>query len=110
MDEVVAKASDTVIRGFDNQPAIDVASLTDYDQMKDISAEILRGEKARKVRNIKAYLMAALFNAGSTMGSYYKAEVNHDMPQFAGRQSASKIKRNSIDAINNTFYNLFYRY
>lgn len=37
-----------------------------------------------KVRNIKAYLMAALFNAGSTMGSYYKAEVNHDMPQFAG--------------------------
>ncbi len=28
--------------------------------------------------------MAALFNAGSTMGSYYKAEVNHDMPQFAG--------------------------
>ena len=35
MDEVVAKASDTVIRGFDNQPAIDVASLTDYDQMKD---------------------------------------------------------------------------
>lgn len=31
MDEVVAKASDTVIRGFDNQPAIDVASLTDYD-------------------------------------------------------------------------------
>ena len=37
-----------------------------------------------KVRNIKAYLVAALFNAGSTMGSYYKAEVNHDMPQFAG--------------------------
>ena len=37
-----------------------------------------------KVRNIKAYLMAALFNAGSTMGNYYKAEVNHDMPQFVG--------------------------
>lgn len=35
MSEVVSKASDTVIKGFDNQPAIDVASLTDYEQMKD---------------------------------------------------------------------------
>ena len=35
MDEVVSKASDTVIRGFDNQPSIDVASLMDYEQMKD---------------------------------------------------------------------------
>lgn len=42
------------------------------------------GKNTTKVRNIKAYLLAALFNAGSTMGSYYKAEVNHDMPQFAG--------------------------
>ena len=42
------------------------------------------GKNTTKVRNIKAYLLAALFNAGSTMGSYYKAEVNHDMPQFTG--------------------------
>ena len=35
MDEVVSKASDTVVRGFDNQPTIDVASLMDYEQMKD---------------------------------------------------------------------------
>ena len=34
--------------------------------------------------NIKSYLLASLFNAVSTMNSYYKAEVNHDMPQFAG--------------------------
>ena len=31
MDEVVSKASDTVIRGFDNQPSIDVASLSKAD-------------------------------------------------------------------------------
>lgn len=37
-----------------------------------------------KVRNIKSYLLASLFNAGSTISSYYKAELNHDMPQFAG--------------------------
>ena len=36
-----------------------------------------------KVRNIKKYLMAALFNAPSTMSGYYRAEVNHDLPQFA---------------------------
>ncbi len=36
-----------------------------------------------KVRNIKKYLMAALFNAPSTISGYYSAEVNHDMPQFA---------------------------
>ena len=32
-----------------------------------------------KVKNIKKYLLAALFNAPSTMDSYYRAEVNHDM-------------------------------
>ena len=33
-----------------------------------------------KVKNIKKYLLAALFNAPSTMNGYYQAEVNHDMP------------------------------
>ena len=36
-----------------------------------------------KVRNIKKYLLATLFNAPSTIGSHYQAEVNHDMVQFA---------------------------
>ena len=42
------------------------------------------GKNTTKVRNIKSYLLASLFNAGSTISSYYKAEVNHDMSQFAG--------------------------
>ena len=33
-----------------------------------------------KVKNIKKYLLAALFNATSTMNGYYQTEVNHDMP------------------------------
>ncbi len=33
-----------------------------------------------KVKNIKKYLLAAMFNAPSTMNGYYQAEVNHDMP------------------------------
>lgn len=36
-----------------------------------------------KVKNIKKYMLAALFNAPTTMDGYYKAEVNHDMPQYA---------------------------
>ena len=41
------------------------------------------GKNTTKVKNIKKYLLAALFNAPTTMDGYYKAEVNHDMPQFA---------------------------
>ncbi len=36
-----------------------------------------------KVNNIKKYLLATLFNAPTTIGGYYQAEVNHDMPQYA---------------------------
>ncbi|MPM74901.1 hypothetical protein SDC9_121890 [bioreactor metagenome] len=32
-----------------------------------------------KVRNIRAYLLAALYNAPTTMDSYYAALVNHDL-------------------------------
>ena len=32
-----------------------------------------------KVRNIKSYLLTALYNASNTMKNYYQAEVNHDM-------------------------------
>ena len=37
---------------------------------------------ASKVKNIKKYLLAALFNAPSTMNGYYQAEVNHDMQDW----------------------------
>lgn len=36
-----------------------------------------------KISNIKAYLLAALYNAPATMESYYRAEVNHDL--FGGK-------------------------
>lgn len=32
-----------------------------------------------KVRNIKAYLLTALYNAPATLDSYYRAEVQHDL-------------------------------
>lgn len=39
-------------------------------------------ENTTKVRNIKKYLLASLFNAPSTIEGFYRAEVNHDMPEF----------------------------
>lgn len=44
--------------------------------------DCLKGNTS-KVRNIKKYLLAALFNAPTTISGYYQAEVNHDMPQFS---------------------------
>ena len=40
-------------------------------------------QNTTKVKNIRKYLLATLFNAPSTMDGYYQAEVNHDMPQYA---------------------------
>ena len=36
-------------------------------------------ENTTDVRNIKQYLLAALYNAPGTISSYYSAKVNHDM-------------------------------
>ncbi|ANU49774.1 helix-turn-helix domain-containing protein [Enterocloster clostridioformis] len=36
-------------------------------------------QSTTKIRNIKQYLLAALFNAPTTIGNYYTALVNHDM-------------------------------
>lgn len=35
------------------------------------------------IRNIRAYMLTALYNAPATIDSYYQAKVQHDMPEFA---------------------------
>lgn len=47
-------------------------------------------ENTTKIKNIKKYLMASLFNASTTMKGYYQAEVNYDMPQFAKKSGISR--------------------
>ncbi|NIZ49603.1 helix-turn-helix domain-containing protein, partial [Clostridioides difficile] len=46
-----------------------------------------------KIRNIKQYMKAALFNAPSTIGSYYTSLVSHDMADgtFYGKPKKSGI-------------------
>ena len=36
-------------------------------------------ENTTKVRNVRKYMLAALFNAPATIDGYYQVEVNHDM-------------------------------
>lgn len=36
-------------------------------------------ENAGEVRNIRGYMLAALYNAPATMGTYYRQQVRHDM-------------------------------
>ena len=38
-------------------------------------------ENSTRIRNIKKYLLAALYNASVTMGSYYSALVQHDLAE-----------------------------
>lgn len=42
-------------------------------------------QNTTKVRNIKKYMLAILFNAPTTIGSYYTAEVPHDMPYLEAK-------------------------
>ena len=69
--------------GLETIPAI-VRDMDDDDAVV-VMVDVLEcmDKNTTKVRNIKQYLLAALFNAPSTIGSYYKAAVNHDMPQYA---------------------------
>ena len=52
--------------------------------------DYLKGNTA-KVRNIKKYLLAALFNAPTTISGYYQAELNHDMPQYAMNRCVTRL-------------------
>lgn len=47
-----------------------------------------------KVRNIRAYPLACLFNALFTINNYYRAEVNHDM--YGGNPTEVQIIENEI--------------
>ena len=87
MDEVVALMVDTVTS---NREYIRISS-DDYAKevvksrfLKITSSHIeyvfdCIDRNTTKVRNVRKYLLAALYNAPATMDTYYRAEVNHDL-------------------------------
>ena len=82
--EVVLTQGDNILIASNQYPSQLVRSkFLKLDSMHvEYVLDCLRGN-TKKVKNIKKYLLAALFNAPSTIKGYYQAQVNHDMPQYA---------------------------
>ena len=80
LTETVCTKKDSVIITGDVYPSAVVKS-----KLLKLNAEHIEyvidcmKSNTTEVRNIKKYLLAALFNAPSTMDSYYTARVNHDL-------------------------------
>ena len=51
-------------------------------------------ENTKKIRNIRQYILASLYNAPTKIGSYFDALVRHDMaqPDWGGEKNWSKLK------------------
>ena len=50
-------------------------------------------ENTTKVKNIKQYLLATLYNAPVTINSYYSALVSHDLAEPAGKETEKGVVR-----------------
>ena len=80
LTETICTQKDSVIIAGDVYPSAVVKS-----KLLKLNAEHIEyvidcmKSNTTEVRNIKKYLLAALFNAPSTMDSYYTARVNHDL-------------------------------
>ena len=48
-------------------------------------------ENTSKIKNIKQYLLATLYNAPLTINSYYSALVSHDLAEPAGKETAKGV-------------------
>lgn len=52
----------------------------DYSHMQFIIDSFNEGARNTEIKNIKQYMKAVIFNAPTTIDSYYTAKVRHDMP------------------------------
>lgn len=53
-----------------------------------------------KIHNIRKYLLAALFNAPSTIDSYYMSLVNHDMYGYHDEEEESAPKKTTVRIVD----------
>jgi hypothetical protein len=80
MVDTVCTTQDYILIGGDRKPAEVVKS-----QFLKLNSEHIRfvlssmKENTSRVRNIRKYLLAVLYNAPMTIDSYYSALVNHDL-------------------------------
>ncbi len=80
LTETVCTAKEYIVIAGDKFPAAVVKSklLKLNSEHIEYVIECIKSNTT-DVRNIKKYLLAALFNAPSTIDSYYRAKVNHDL-------------------------------
>ena len=83
MTETVCTQKSSLVIAGDTYPAAIVKSklLKLTSEHIEYVIDCMR-ENTSDIRNIKKYLLAALFNAPSTIDSYYTTKVNHDMANF----------------------------
>ena len=78
--DVVCTKKKTIVIAGDEKPVDVVKSRFMKLDMEHIRYVMnCMQESTAKIRNIKQYLLAALYNAPATIDSYYRAEVSHDM-------------------------------
>lgn len=83
MTETVCTQKSNLVIAGDTYPAAIVKSklLKLTSEHIEYVIDCMR-ENTTDIRNIKKYLLAALFNAPSTIDSYYTTKVHHDMANF----------------------------
>lgn len=89
--ETVISKNDEIIVASNRYPANLVKSKflkLNYSHVEYVLECLQKNTSA--VKNMKKYLLAALFNAPSTMDSYYRARVKHDMMEFACNKNFAK--------------------
>lgn len=82
MVDVVCTTRDTVRISGDDKPADVVRSQflnMNYEHIKFVLDSLKKN--TTKVRNIRQYLLATLFNAPMTILNYFCSLVNHDMAE-----------------------------
>ena len=96
IDEIVALMTETVCanRKTTRVCGSDFPAEVVKSQLLKLDAEHIRfvlkclHENTSKIKNIKQYLLATLYNAPLTINSYYSALVSHDLAEPAGKETA----------------------
>ena len=96
IDEIVELMTETVCarRKTTRVCGADFPAEVVKSQLLKLDAEHIRfvlkclHENTSKIKNIKQYLLATLYNAPLTINSYYSALVSHDLAEPAGKETA----------------------
>lgn len=102
MTETVCTQKSSLVIAGDTYPAAIVKSklLKLTSEHIEYVIDCMR-ENTSDIRNIKKYLLAALFNAPSTIDSYYTTKVHHDIRECDNKQKAFFVNNgNIIETVN----------